>query len=359
MINKSELIGKRLASELREQLKLVTKMRFTLNDKRTFFVDGGYRSVWPDWFISNNFITTYCNANSCIENLLTKKQALSILVTQSTDLFSKEIIDFILCFENHLREKKVKSIELLDYDNDIIEVKDPTYIVDKLYFLIGFWPWHFYDMGEFNKKVAKDRIFWRNLDKSYYYLKENFHIPEHIAGQEVMLTNIILKDTQRGPAKLGILTNLPREAINNQFLIKELCSWIDIDRRYNDFQARTKMKKPLIPNLIHLHSIDELAEVKDLDHFFDSLSKTVFAFFQNLFVPPQCRDWNPLKIKDVFLRQEGEILRTRKFSLHNIFITNELCEKNDLDYICSRFNELKILDTKERILWFKIGKDKV
>ena len=214
-------------------------------------------------------------------------------------------------------------------------------------------------MGEFAKKSAKEKIEWRNLGISYFYLKESFHIPEHIAGQEVKLTAIVLKDSPTGPARLIVLTNLPPEEIDNHLLIKELSNWINAEKRFNDFQDRSKTQRLKVENLLHLKAIDALAGSSSVEELFDSLSDIVFNFFESIFIPPHCREWNHLKIKDVFLRQKGSILRTSKFIFHKLLITNKLCNREDLEYICNRFNEIKISDSSGRILWFGIGEESV
>jgi len=356
-IKNSQFFVKKLTERLRSELRLVSKIKFLLRDQKVFYIDGLLRSVWPDWFISSNFITTYCNIDSYIESVFRRERPLAIFMSQSTDLFSKENIDFFLSFENYLLEKKISKLELLDYENDVIKSKEIPYNTERLFFLIGFWPWQFYDIGEFNKKVAKEKIEWRNLGLSYYFSREGFHIPQHIAGQIVRLNTIVLKDTPSSPAKLIVLTNMPSEYINEKFLIKELCNWVEAEKRYNDLLIRSKSKNIQIEEIRQLKILDKLNSSNSVEEMCDYLSDLLFSFFRNLFIPSHCFDWNQLKIKDVFLRQKGSVLRTSKFSYCKLFITNKLCEKTDLEYIVDRLNELKIEDSSGRIFWFSVGEE--
>ena len=353
MINNSQLFVEQLVIELRQRLKPISGFRFILSNRSSFFVDSQFHSVWPTPIVNNKFITTFYSANSYVNRFIENKAIISLFNIQGTSILSSEIQDFIVSLNSEDRSKQLTHIELLDLDKNVVERKVILTSETRL-FLLGFWPWQLDMMQEFERKPAKNKFNFSQLGLEYYYQIEEVLLTQPLITQKVMLTALLLKASPLGAAKIGILTNIPKEILLNRLTIKELYHWILPEERYKRFtnSINNPSAKDLIsPLLDELNS--EGIQDYSLDRVFGMLSRIVFRFFQLRFIPEECQSWNALKIKDIFLRQKAKIERGSKFIVHNTINSNRLCKEDYLRYICQQLNDLAIEGEQGRVLWFK------
>jgi len=343
MLKSSQLIVHELFRELSNRLRIVANCKFILRDKSSFLLDGQSNSIWTDEKSMGRIITTYDIADSYVEGFLRRERSVSVLLAPTVNLVSTEILNFILGFDNSSSVKKIAQVAFLDANNSVLEERNVS-LFEKVHFFLGLFPWQMFDLADFDKKLPFEKIFWPDLNRELYYQIESFRIPQSVAAQEVMLNAIILKTGIRQPAHRIIITNYPRENLTKSLLEKELEKWIDADLRYTDLVKLSKMR--IEQNSFAVTEFLEKIAIPgaNLDVIFQALRDVVYWFFRALFLPPECRNWTDLKIKDIFLRQHGEIHRTQHESVHKVFNSNRLCNKSDLDYICRQINGFSIRD---------------
>ena len=356
MIQNSQPFAREIVKEIKKRLSPVSGFRFQLADNSSFFVDAVLQSIWQPPITNKQFFTTYCKATSYINEFLNQERIFSVFNIQETSIFSPDILNFILSFNYQDVSKRIKQIELLDSENHIVENK---LIInsEKRFFVLGFWPWQLEIMSEFEKRPAKQKLVWDELGVEYYYQIEEVSIPQHLVPQEVKLITLILKQSPLGAATIGILTNFPKDVISNILSYKELYHWSTPQERYKDFIRKIKAAAP--KNLFHLSesqvfSTEEIGDKeRSLDGIIEMLSEIILRQFQHSFLPHECSSWEPLKIKEVFLKQKATINRSKEFLIHNFFIDKQLCKEAHFNYICHRLNESGIRDSQDRLMWFR------
>ena len=353
MIQSSQLFVNELVRELRKRLMPISGFRFQLRDDSSFFVDAGLQTIWQTPVKKEPFFTTYYRANSYINKFISYERVFSVFNILESSIFSPEILNFIVGFDSQDSSRQIKQIELLDPENNIVD-NQLIRGSEKRLFLLGFWPWQLEIMSEFERKPAEHKLTWSDFRLEYYYQIEEVSIPQHLVAQDVRLIAIILKNSPLGAARFGILTNIPRDIISNFLSYKELYHWVSPEDRYKDFIKKSKWAVSM--NVFSLSSTVLSKGIKNenpLDEIFQMLSQVIFHQFQQRFLPQDCSSWDPLKVKEVFLRQKGTIKRSKESTAYNLLFDKELCKESDLKYICQRLNEQGIRDGDGRMMIFK------
>lgn len=356
-IEDSQLFPTEVVREFGQGLRPIAGFRYLLGDGSTFFIDAGQQAIWHDPVKRSPYFITYYKSNSYINRFIANERPFSVFNTQESNIFSSDSLNFMLGINSQDNSKQLKQIELIDLENQMIESK---LIIgsEKRFFLLGFWPWQLDIMSEFERRPAKQKFIWSDLGVEFCYQIEEVSIPQHLVIKEVKLLVVILKDNPLGAARIGILTNAPKDIIHNLLSCKELYHWLTPENTYKNFTKR--LKEPIskessfssgLGNLLK-----EINEGSSLDGIFASLSHFIFQQFHHDFLPAEFHSWSPLKIKEVFLRQKAIIKRTKGFVVHNIVIDNKLCKQSDLEYVCQCFNERGIRDSDDRLLWFQMSR---
>jgi hypothetical protein len=353
MLYSSQLTVNEVVMDIRKRLIPVSGFRFQLKDNTAFFIDAQLQSIWNTPVRMRKCYITYCKLISYINEFIDREQPLSIFNIQGANMYSQEVLDFISALNGQNISKRVEQIEILDIKGNVIETKLMNSF-EKRFFLLGFWPWQLEGLSEFERRPTDKKINCRDLGIEFYYQIEEIDLSQHLVSQEVKYNIILLKDEPLGAARIGILTNLPKESIHNYLYIKELYNWATPEDRYKEF---TKWAKETVANsTVFLPNSFDFSKVANsenyLENIFSILSQIIFYQFQQNFVPESCRSWSPLKLKDVFLRQRAIIRRSKEFISYNMLINNELCNRADLAFICDRLNELFIVQKNTKIPHF-------
>lgn len=353
LLQSSQLVNNNTVIDIQRQLMPIAGFRFLLRDNSNFFVDAELQSVWRTQVKRKPFVTTYHRARSYIDNFISRQRILPIFNIQGVNIHQPEVLDFISALNGQNVSKCIRQIELLDCDGNVIETRRVS-DSGKRFFLLGFWPWQLDTMSELERGPAEKRLIWRELGVEYYYQIEEVSLSQHLVAQEVKFLSILLKNSMIGPARIGILTNIPEDIVHNYLLIKELSHWVAPENAYKRFAQ--KMKKVVPDNQILLSDLlDPLKMVNpenNLENIFAMLSQIIFHQFQQRFVPDSCKSWSPLKLKDVFLRQRAIIKRSKGVVSYNILNNNELCKDSDLNHICQCLNESGIRRSGSDFPWF-------
>ncbi|MFH0867966.1 MAG: hypothetical protein V1831_01515 [Candidatus Woesearchaeota archaeon] len=352
----TQLLVEELVTEFRKNLMPVSGFKFQSRDNSTFFLDSELLSVWSSPLKNRKLFTTYYKAKSYIESFIRGKEVVSVFNIQGDSINSSEVLDFISALNGQNVSKRLSKIEILDLDGNVLE-SIPVDDSHKRFFLLGFWPWQLENMAEFERRSAGEKLVWSEFGVEFFYQIEDISLSQHLIAQEVKYLAILLKNNTIGAVRVGILSNMPHEIIHSYLSVSNLYHWISPNNKHNEFNKITKEvlhEKPvLFPD-----SIDSFfSEKKEnfLDNIFSILSQLIFYQFKNRFIPGECALWNPLKIKDVFLRQKAIIDRKKEVISYNIIISNELCREEDMKYICQQLNHFGLRSNQDRLRCFSLA----
>lgn len=342
MLNESKLFYEKLVMEIKKNLRAVSGFQFLLSDTSSFFVDAQANSIWKKPKSNKYFLSTYCKTMSYINNICDKNEPIMIFCVLGSNVGASEVIDFIEGFNAEYATRKISTIEILDHENQIMERKF-IYGPESHFFMIGFWPWQLETMYELERKPAKNRIEFRQIGLSYYYQIEDVIMTQPVNFNRVKVSAILIKDSPLGIVKIGILTNLPRETLDNYLKINKLHNWLLFNERNNLFTQFNNSSRDYESFFDWFSQYDfETAGDVSLEKMIAMLSQIIFQFFLRELLPEECKTWNQLKIKDVFLRQKAKIILGRDIIVHNLLLNNELYKKEHFDYLCLRINSLSI-----------------
>ncbi len=357
-IEKLQLTADDIVTSITRFLTPVSGFRFQLRDNSNFFIDAELQSIWSTPIVKGSFYTTYGRAMSYVDSFFGEDQILPIFNVQGSNLYSPEVLDFISALNGQNLSKRIRNIEIIDYEGNVIEtraVENPN----KRFFLLGFWPWQLETIPVFERKPAGHKLTWSDFGTEHCYQIEEVDLSQHLVAQEVKYLTLLLKSSPLGAVKVGILTNMPEDTIHNYLSTKELYHWIQPESMYKKFIQRVK-KPPLIDLTLQPEQL-EAAKIKNsennLDNIFATLAQIIFHQFQQKILPDSCRSWSQLKIKDVFLRQKAIIKRSKEYLCHNILIDNELCKENDIRYICNQLNDPGLMESRSKLPWFSYTKN--
>jgi len=356
LLENTQLLANELVAEFRRNLMPVSGFRFQSRDNSSFFIDAELMSVWNTPLKNRKLYTTLYKAICYINSLIKGKEVISVFNAQGGNIYSSEILDFISAFNGQNVSKRIKLIEILDLEGNILE----TVKVDdshKRFFLLGFWPWQIENIAEFESRPAKSKLVWSDFKAEFFYQIEEISLSQYIIAQEVKYLAIMLKNNTIGAVRAGILSNMPLEIIHNNLEINKLYHWISPENKHNEFNKI--VKEPLYEKpVLFPDSIDPfISENKEnyLDNIFTILSQLIFYQFKNKFLPRECSSWNPLKIKDVFLRQKAIINRKKEIISYNILIGNELCKEDHMLYICQQLNHFGLRSNQDKLTLFSLA----
>jgi len=343
-------------------LRACYKIKLNLRDSSQLVLDGRFRSLWPNLRTPSNLFTTYDIANSYVDKFLASERMLLLFDIQSPTLFSKEVLDLIQSFDENSNKKWINKIEFLDYNNNAIDEKTHINVGTRSY-MLGFWPWQFDLLSEFEKKPAKERLIWREVGIELYYQIEELNIPQHIVGKELTVRVIFLRSAPRAPIKMGLLTNLPADVIGKSLLAKELRYWLTPEQTYKYLTKANSTGGLTLSELerllkFHKESSTENKENNgkiSLSKTFDLIGGIILERFRIGFLPVTCQDWNMLKIKDLFFRQRGHIQKGSNITVHKVLLSNNLCKREDMEHVFSALNNTQIKDQKDSLLWFNLA----
>jgi hypothetical protein len=345
-----QLVAEELVREIRQRLTPIIGFRFRLRNENTFFIDAGLNSIWPKPINNHHFVTTYYKADSYVNEIIRQDKIISVFNSQDINIFSEEVLNFITSFDSQDLSQRIRQIELLGPEENIVATKAVT-ITERRFFLLGFWPWQLDMMSEFERKAATQKFVERELGVEYYYQIEELTIPQHLVNKEVRLMAIILKNSPLAATRIGILTNLPADVVHNFLSYKELYQWYFPEERYRDFLKKTK-------DITHYPSrplsdiLSNILQNRELDNMFSVLSKLIWEEFQYLFLENPSV-FSPLKMKNIFSQQKAVLKPSKESLIHNFIINNELWQGSHVKYTCQRLNEAGIKDEQGRLLWFR------
>lgn len=350
----SQLTVDELVTEISKQSMPISGTRFILKDNSAFFVDGQLQSIWRAPIRQAGLFTTYYKSNSYIKKLIRCEQLLSILHLQGATIYSPEILNFISALNGDDKDKAIEKIEHLDRNGNVVDV-DPVNDSKPRLFFLGFWPWQLETISEFERKPATKKLSWRGLETEYFYQVEEGPLPQPVDTQYVKYNIVIFKNASVGAARMGMLTNIPKNIIHKYLSLNNLYHWIDPENEYKEFTKKTREIQIEDQGLqtTPLESLKVSDRENNLENIFLTLSQIVFYLFQQGFLPKSCASWNQLKLKDVFLRQNATVKKIKDFTYHNIIVTNRLCKDEDIDYICRRLNNIYIFNRGSSFFRFK------
>ncbi len=354
--NIMQLINLQVLSDISHVLQDVHYLKFHLADGSQYFIDGQMKSVWKQEKIPIDFCTTVDIANSYISRAIFGSQPLVIFNAFPETMLGDEISDFIFSIDGASSSKRIRKIELISPQG--VRIKEIPFVVpSRRKFILGVWPWQYKTIAQLEKIPASGSFFLEAIGREFYFNEENIRFVQHVHNIDVTLRLFVLKDTKDGPAKLGIFTNLdPEEYPAREVVEHYVRKWPDPMASHRLFIKNTKSPLYLEDFKSSEQMLTEAKRVGDAsepDHLFAILVDILNDFSKRTFFPEECSSWSLLKMRELFFRKRGVIVRDKADDvLFKLFKTNELQEKDTFALASLKFNEMPIFDASGRKLWF-------
>lgn len=240
--NLQKLRGLSLAlfNEYQQYSLEIRYLKFTLEDGTVFYTDPQFRTLWQDSNIPETLSLTTYRINSYIKNIFQNHvQSIILQTAPGYSGFSKILPEFIWCCEG-LPGKSIVKISLYNLKREEVQ-KITNLNIQKLYFILGFWPWQEEGVRFIREDLRMVKSFFLpEPAKEIFYSENASSIWQPIVNQRVTIRVGLIRDTALGWPRLGVLTNIPSEEKTMEEVIQDyLRRWPNQEEGYQDFIKRT------------------------------------------------------------------------------------------------------------------------
>ncbi len=356
--NSLQLVKNEIVTEINHLVQDVHYLRFDLEDKSRFFIDGTFKTIWDGPHIPINFCSTYCNVNSYVETTLLKGEPVVIFNARPESALSEVLAEFIFAFDGSSPTKRIRNIRCISSKG--IETKEFTHNVPpKMNFVVGIWPWQYKPIAQLEKKKATGYYFNEAFEQKYPCVEEKIRFAQHIENKEVMLRLILIKETDAGHARIGLFTNMDEHEFPGEDVVRKFV------RRFPFFEDSHKdflevLKTPAYADEFPdekkiLGQAQAVRSSRDADEVFAVLVDILNSFMQRSFLAPACWGWSLMKMRELFLKQSGRIRRDFvEDSICNLLVSDRLQNLSELKAAALRFNESPVFDADGKKMWIRV-----
>ena len=356
-LNIIQPINLQVVTELSHVLQDVHYFKFRLSDGSQYFLDGQQKTIWKDSKIPLNFCTTIDIANSYINSIFLKEEPFLLMSAKPESILGEELSDFIFSLDGSSANKRIRGIELISPRGEAVK-EIPFVPPQRRRFLIGIWPWQYKPIGELEKRNAMGKLVLEPFTEEFFFVEEKIRFSQHVNNNEVTLRLIVIKAGEKGPARIGILTNLDDGQHASEIAERYIRHFPQVEASHMFFL--NTIKTPLyfddfISSEKILANAKKIQESATPDELFANLVDVLNIFAKRCFFPADCSGWSLLKMRELFYKQSGFIKRDMASDiLFNINNSNKLQQNNYLTQAATRFNEMPIFDEAARKLWLSI-----
>ncbi len=350
-------VKQQIVNEFSISFRDVHCLKVMLANKRFFYIDGQFKSIWPENNIPIDFSVTYDIAKGYVKDYLLGG---SWPVFFDLPSVSKEHDSAALFFASFFCanvEYTVNTIQLIGIKGDVIDSYDVKEWRGKK-FLIGVSPSHVDFVNDFSQEAHWQRCVIADIEREFYYAEKEVILPQHILNEEVRLRLIMVKSGLEDTAERGILTNLDIVDTDAILVIK---AYIE---RCPDFKKSVAMYRDAIKNPVYLesfilmekvfHRVQKLQNSDSLDDIFSILVEVLDLFARRSFFSSSAQGWSFLKAKELFFKQNGYVRRDMAdFVVYKLFGNNMLYDLASLKEAILRFNSQPIYDLDGRKVWLE------
>jgi len=358
IFNSLELVKNEIVTEINHLVQDVHYLKFDLEDKTSFFIDGTFKTIWDGPKIPINFCSTYCNVNSYVETTLLKGEPVAIFNARPESALSELLAEFIFALDGSSPRKRIRNIRCMSSKG--LEIKEVTHSVPpKINFIIGVWPWQYKAIAQLEKKKATGYYFNEAFEQKYPCVEETIRFAQHLENKEVILRLVVIKESDIGHARIALFTNMDEHEFPASEVVKKFV------RRFPFFEDSHKDFLEVLKTPAYVEEYPDekkiLAQAQavqsshDVDEVFTALVDILNSFMQRSFFPSACWGWSMMKMRELFLKQAGRIRRDYvDDSLCNLLVSNRLRNLSELSVAALRFNEMPIFDADGKKMWVRI-----
>ncbi|MBU2221782.1 MAG: hypothetical protein KJ722_04095, partial [Candidatus Omnitrophica bacterium] len=338
----------KLISSIFQEVRCI---KVDLPDNKSYYLDGQFRTIWPDLNIPYSFSTTLYYSEGYVKKYFQGNSPLSLLSAPGYDTPSQEFFDFIL--NQDAEEKAILKLTL--YNNKLEEIKNITVEKDrKRFFVFGLWPWQFSKFRKVNSIGDYKLYQFLPLKKDFYLAPIEVELMQQDVNKRVTLRGCGLKSDLSGKINLVILSNLSAsEAAPERLAELYLSHWPNLEEGLQDFSRKIEFFT-YSADYQHSSLLRELLEL-DKEPFIDIkqtlglYTKALDFFLRRYFFPSGYEKKGELS---EFYKLKARIKIT-KDHLDLIFqLPEEYPLRRDLEYACRRLNELEVVLENNKRLWF-------
>ncbi len=357
VFNSLQLVKNEIVTEINHLVQDVHYLRFDLDDKSHFFVDGTFKTIWDGPNIPINFCSTYCNVNSYIDSIFLKGEPVVIFNARPESALSELLAEVIFALDGSSPSKRIRHVRYISSKG--IEIKEVTYNVPpKINFIVGIWPWQYKTIAQIEKKKATGYYFNEAFEQKYPCVEETIRYAEHIDNKEVKLRLVLIKESDIGHARIALFTNMDEHEFPAADVVKKFV------RRFPFFEDSHKgflevLKTPAYVEEFPddkkiLEQAQAVRSSRDADEVFTILVDILNSFMKRTFFPSACWGWSLMKMRELFLKQPGRIRRDYvEDALCNLLVSKRLRHLTDLSAAALRFNEMPIFNADGKKMWIR------
>lgn len=354
-LNPLSSINKALVEELNKRLRLISKIKFSLNKGSVFFVDANLHSIWPSSHIPKEFFSPVNKARECIQSTILNDRY--PLILQAPGGFNNPDDGFFgfICATEGPAEKEVRAIQLYDIKDNLIE-EFTDMPQRQILFIMGLWPWQ-YEKCRAQDFVSGFQPFTFKLTNEAFSLAEGKVMLKSVKTQEetVFRSIVIKKDNSE---ILSLLTNIDSQGIDSQAIATAyLERWPNLEAGYQDFLSRISQGRAMVDEL----TIDTTDEELSLEAILDYLRLVLNKYCQERFLPSNCSELDIISLKERFYELKGQI--THEFGHFKIKFNVQIEQNNvqnsyeyleQLKYACQKVNEQDLRLSDGSRLFFEV-----
>ena len=352
-----------LHSQSSQLFKEVGFLKVLLEDDTVFYIDPRFQSIWKDSNSPGYFSATHYKTIDYIKTFfLLNSDPIIFLTAAGYHSFSKIMPEFIFACEN-ISDKKIIKIGVFDCENKEID-KFLNFPSGARRFVFGFWPWQ-KEFDQFSKKInsSTDSCYIEGIHRDIYYDAGESELVQHFVDKKVILRFALLKDSPVSPARMGVLTNIPKEEKSIQEVIKlYLERWPNMEEAYqNLLSKRQRFDAPASKSSFYRQnpSLEGAYVLKDTPaNIWDDLSyilNEVNKYAQKHFFPSTYKDVNFSTMNQRFYNLPGYLKKEKNHTLITLLIPKNYEFSKDLSYAIKRFNENDVKDVFHGKISFAIS----
>ncbi|MGE5280497.1 MAG: hypothetical protein ACM3L6_07140 [Deltaproteobacteria bacterium] len=357
--NSLQHIGNEIVADISNLLREANYLRFDLEDRTSFFVDGTFNTIWSTPEIPIDFSATVCNLDGYVNSILKGREPVVVFNARAEADLNELLADFIFALQDSSPRKKIRSLSLISSQH--AEIKNVAINPgNKLDFIIGIWPWQYKMIRELEQRRAMGYVFNEPLELKYPYVEESIRFAQHIDNNEVRLRIIVIKEREDGHARIALFTNMDPQKHTARNVVERFV------RRFPFFEEGHRafleiLREPAYADAFQgekqlIEKAQAIRDARSADEAFGVLVEIVNAFMQRSFFPAASWGWSILKMRELYFKIPGKIRRDYADDvICNLLPSKELNVIRSAEAAALRLNGTPVFDPEKKKLWMRLS----
>lgn len=334
----------------------VRSIKINLSDGDALYLDAQLHTIWSIPHVPYNFGSTICSIKRHINKYFYKDIAFVLFMAAGYDTPTLELLNFILSLEG--QEKNINGFVL--YGNKLEQLEFmPLEQQKKRFVVLALWPWQFVEYRRV-KKIGEFKPFsFEAQGKNLYLADIEIELSWPNKNKSITFYGFALKTSLSEKTRLIIVSNLPRELVNVEYLLNSYLShWPDPEEAFQDFSRKVELSTYTTDSQYFFSTeslnLKQAESSLDIKQLFDLYLKALDLYVKWHFFPLgyENKDFSTLKeefytLKVAYQEQKGRALAT--FQTPAGFPPLKA-----LEYACRRLNEKEIATSDGKRLCFSL-----